>query len=77
MSNARDRIIHRLGSAGFAPLEINEQIADLLMPIVRDTVAEGFDTAADQLAIDSHPDPIARLRQWARDARAANQPAED
>jgi hypothetical protein len=42
------------------------------MPVVRETVAHGFDTAADRIAERPDVDPVVRLHRWAGEARAAS-----
>lgn len=78
-SVARARIVTVLTERTFMSQKQIGFLADQLLPIVRDTVAKGFDTAADYV---DRPDPHGRtpaelLRQYAMDARFANHSAEN
>jgi hypothetical protein len=67
MSHARNRIVEVL--LKYVDLDDIESAADQLMPIVCDTVAEGFETAADIIDHSaSEAIPPELLRQWAHDA---------
>lgn len=69
MSRAREAITRVLaGNSDWSPEQIR-QVTDELMPVVRETVAHGFDTAADRIAERPDIDPVVRLRQWGLDAR--------
>jgi hypothetical protein len=72
VSRAREAITRVLaGNSDWSPEQIR-QVTDELMPVVRETVAHGFDTAAARIAERPDVDPVVRLHRWAGEARAAS-----
>lgn len=71
------RILAEHNRSGWPPEQIT-RVADELMVAIRDAVARGLGTAADQLDLPEHRalaasfpgHPADQLRRWAREARS-------